>query len=516
MAIILACLECQERIKVRDESAGRKVRCPHCGATVPVPRTTADDDDDRRRPAREAVRSADRPARPRGATRRRDEDDDLDDDMPRSRRRRREAPKSNAGLVIALCAGGGVLVIGGVVLLIMLLGKSDGPRRDRQAELDMKIIGLAYHNHLDMFRKAPLQLEDLQRVGVEASAMQRLRDGSVRTISKEEFQQTAKARGPNNEPPIVPKNDSGKNVPKDPTAGWSTVLSRSNAFSIKMPPGAAPSAEKQDTSPEGAQTVLLSREMPDKTAFQVMLARFPPNTLTARPADAALTGVRDRLKQSLAGNIRREGSGPKAGHAWRELQMDVLGNGHAQIRMMVVRDDLYQLMVLGPASSPYHKDAAAFFQSLVLREATPKIPKDPPASDPEPNSKDDDSRNDLNKLLGSGKHKQAAELLEKLAQRAPPAVRSRMRADAAMSWLKAQDKDRALAAARSAAADPPASKIKSAKHRWHRTLGEVFLETGQYAEAVEHLQRALENATNTNARNECQRMLDNARAKNSK
>lgn len=562
MAMILACPECQEKIKAREEAAGRKVRCPHCGAAVPVPKATARPDDDEPRAARERVRSAgDRPSMPRNAGRTRHDDygDDDDEDRRRPRRRRRddeyaerpEKTKSNAGLVIALCAGAGVLLIGGGVMLFLLLGSSSGPRVDRQAELDMKIIGLAYHQHLDMFAKAPFKLEELQRVLNDPSALQRLRDGrvvffwgvhvkhmtngssatilahdkdaprqggivlfgdgSVRTISVDEFQKTAKAGVPNNVPPVVPKQADTKADTKGSKGG--EFVSESSAYSIKIPADATAPKETKTPGANGATNFLLQMEMPDKTAFQVMLARFPAKALSASPADVTINGVRDRVRASLNGTIRNESSGQRNGAPYRDVTMTVSGTGNAVIRIMLVNDDLYQLMVLGPAASRYQRDAISFFDSLVVRD-TPKVP---PVIGPQPIPKDDpdaDNPNDFRKLLASGKYKQAAELLEKLAQRAPASVRSRMRADAALAWLKADDKDRALAAARSAAAEPPTSKSKLGKHRWNRALGEVFLACGQYPQAIEHLQRALENTTNTAARSECQKLLDEARAKN--
>ena len=37
MAISLSCPSCDKTLKVKDELAGRKVKCPGCGEAVPVP-----------------------------------------------------------------------------------------------------------------------------------------------------------------------------------------------------------------------------------------------------------------------------------------------------------------------------------------------------------------------------------------------------------------------------------------------------------------------------------------------
>ena len=51
MAIFLHCSSCAHKIKVRDELAGSKVKCPACSAVVAVPEAEADEPPLRKRPA---------------------------------------------------------------------------------------------------------------------------------------------------------------------------------------------------------------------------------------------------------------------------------------------------------------------------------------------------------------------------------------------------------------------------------------------------------------------------------
>src|SRR5262249_11505509 len=104
------CDHCERSIRVRDELAGKRVKCPSCSETVSVP------DEDQPAPARKSAGSSprkggrdageedDRPrkrssrddddedARPRKRSSRDDEDDDRDsdDDRPRKRSSRDE------------------------------------------------------------------------------------------------------------------------------------------------------------------------------------------------------------------------------------------------------------------------------------------------------------------------------------------------------------------------------------------------------------------------------------------
>ena len=101
MPIAVYCCACDRSLKVKDDLAGRKIKCPDCGKLLTVPDEEAEE-------------------RPR--KRNRDEDED---DRPR---RKKEKKRSKKGLIIGLSVGGGVLAIGLVVLLIVLFGRSrDNP-----------------------------------------------------------------------------------------------------------------------------------------------------------------------------------------------------------------------------------------------------------------------------------------------------------------------------------------------------------------------------------------------------
>jgi hypothetical protein len=102
MPISVVCRSCDRSINLKDDLAGRRIKCPGCGKVLAVP-------------DEEAVE------RPR---RKRDRDREEDDDRPR---RKKEKKRSKKGLIIGLSIGGGVLAAGLTVLLIVLLGPRDNP-----------------------------------------------------------------------------------------------------------------------------------------------------------------------------------------------------------------------------------------------------------------------------------------------------------------------------------------------------------------------------------------------------
>lgn len=82
-----------------------------------------------------------------------------------------------------------------------------------------------------------------------------------------------------------------------------------------------------------------------------------------------------------------------------------------------------------------------------------------------------------------------AERLEKDAEAAPQTAAAILK-DAATAWLEADDKPKALAAAKKSAASPPESR-SGLVYYWHDGLGDVFLGTGEPALAMGHFEAAL-------------------------
>jgi hypothetical protein len=91
MAISLIC-ECGKKLAVKEELAGKRVKCPSCESLVTVP-SVLDEPPARKRAAAPA-----------------DDEDDRDEDRPRKKKKKKRAAKSNKMMWIG--AGAGVLVLG--------------------------------------------------------------------------------------------------------------------------------------------------------------------------------------------------------------------------------------------------------------------------------------------------------------------------------------------------------------------------------------------------------------------
>lgn len=110
MAISFACPACDRGLKVKDELAGRKVKCPKCGEGVFVP---AEDEDEEEKGT----------AAPAKASRPRDDEDDAE--RPRKKKKKKKQ-KDNKTLLI-LSAVGGVLLVGVVIVVVIVSSGKEKP-----------------------------------------------------------------------------------------------------------------------------------------------------------------------------------------------------------------------------------------------------------------------------------------------------------------------------------------------------------------------------------------------------
>ncbi|MBV9125113.1 MAG: hypothetical protein JO112_17290 [Planctomycetes bacterium] len=122
----VTCPECDKKLQVRDELAGKKVKCPGCGTVVGVPapkvkaggpataRSTGngDDEEDQEPRGRSAAKAPARGQRPR----KKDEDEDEDD--------RKAAPKKSSAPLVLGIVGGIILVCGGLLVGAYYAGKA--------------------------------------------------------------------------------------------------------------------------------------------------------------------------------------------------------------------------------------------------------------------------------------------------------------------------------------------------------------------------------------------------------
>src|SRR5262249_52421865 len=110
MTIALSCPSCGQALKVKDELAGRKVKCPKCSNVIAVLGAKTDSD------ARITAK----------APRSRMQDDKEQDDEPegyeRPKKKKKKKAKNNRGLLIGAAVAGVVLIAIIVIILLSVSG----------------------------------------------------------------------------------------------------------------------------------------------------------------------------------------------------------------------------------------------------------------------------------------------------------------------------------------------------------------------------------------------------------
>jgi tetratricopeptide (TPR) repeat protein len=84
--------------------------------------------------------------------------------------------------------------------------------------------------------------------------------------------------------------------------------------------------------------------------------------------------------------------------------------------------------------------------------------------------------------------------------------------EAAVLWVTAGDRPKALAAAAKAEAAGP-EKRNLLAHFWHAQLGDVYADAGKHAEAVKHFEKAIDTTTIKGYQDTCRLKLEEAKKK---
>ncbi|MDB5336897.1 MAG: hypothetical protein JWN70_2516 [Planctomycetaceae bacterium] len=138
MSLLVACPNCEKTLKMKDEAAGKKVRCPDCATVISIPATSTDSDDDFANGLEETVS----PQRKRRVPK----DDDNFDDMPVLKPRSQKSSKKKANklqssetnwLLIGGCGGGGLVAI---LLVVMLVATTNqAPKVQEAPKVDVQV-----------------------------------------------------------------------------------------------------------------------------------------------------------------------------------------------------------------------------------------------------------------------------------------------------------------------------------------------------------------------------------------
>ncbi len=129
--------DCGKRLQVKDNLAGKRIRCPECQELLTVPAAEEPEEEEldeepapkKKAPAKVTARAPAKPARRPEP----EDDEEEEDERPRGKskgKKGKKATQSSSNLVLLLGIGGAILVLaGGAVAVLLIMNKPGDPKK---------------------------------------------------------------------------------------------------------------------------------------------------------------------------------------------------------------------------------------------------------------------------------------------------------------------------------------------------------------------------------------------------
>jgi hypothetical protein len=145
-------------------------------------------------------------------------------------------------------------------------------------------------------------------------------------------------------------------------AEWKEVHSKEGGFTVTMPSAAKQDKLEQDKTPVGPITLVVHSAEGGKDTYRAEYADLPPKV----PFDDIKEFVQP-IATRYEGKVTKEEGIEVAGHKGWAFEMDAQKpKGHVAGRVFIVKNRLYQLLVVGPDVSGSSADVKKFFDSFKL------------------------------------------------------------------------------------------------------------------------------------------------------
>jgi hypothetical protein len=155
-----------------------------------------------------------------------------------------------------------------------------------------------------------------------------------------------------------------------PSAGtWKEFAWKPGHFRVLLP--GTPEEQKESLkTPSGPIQILMFLLEPKKGAgtYAVGYSIAPHSLLTGANTEKGLEHARDSAVARAKGKLRSDRRIRLHGYPGREFEIEVEGKLRIRSRLVVVKNRLYQLLVIGPPEWLRSRDPARFLDSFELRE----------------------------------------------------------------------------------------------------------------------------------------------------
>lgn len=147
---------------------------------------------------------------------------------------------------------------------------------------------------------------------------------------------------------------------------WTPLTSAEGGFRVEMPGEPAREVLTVNTAIGPIELTTFALEERER-AFVVSFADYPEEHVRARGPAELLDGARDGAVANLQGRLLTELLIEHEGHPGREFRIEVPGGtATSQVRMFLVENRLYQMVVVTPREQAFSEDVARFLDSFGL------------------------------------------------------------------------------------------------------------------------------------------------------
>jgi hypothetical protein len=148
--------------------------------------------------------------------------------------------------------------------------------------------------------------------------------------------------------------------------GWKPLTSKPGKFMVLMP--GEPKEQTQEVpTPAGKIKVTMYIVEKDAIAYFASYNDYPPELVQKSDAETMLNGARDGAVANVKGKLTDEKKIKIDAYPGRDISFEALGGMFvARSRIYLVKDRLYQVMVLAPKANGLPKEIDKYLDSFKL------------------------------------------------------------------------------------------------------------------------------------------------------
>jgi hypothetical protein len=147
-------------------------------------------------------------------------------------------------------------------------------------------------------------------------------------------------------------------------AGWRVITSKEGRFTVALPGTPTQTKQRVWTAAASLDVHLFVLDTKQDGAYVVSYCDLPADEVKPGSEQQRLDLARDGAVSNARGKLRSEKEITLNGNPGREIEIEADKGQRVLLRMIVVKQRLYQTMAMGPASFTQSSDVTLFLDSL--------------------------------------------------------------------------------------------------------------------------------------------------------